>query len=350
MADYQPTEIVDIIIEFGRNNENYRDCARSYALRFPNRRHPNNITIRSLLNRARHGRLRRERKKKDRTENTRLNTNIIRMVTHDPHVSQRTISRHAQTSLSTVNRVLRANHFHPYHIERHQALTEAQKRARVMFCQWGLQKLGDDNAFFDRVLFSDEASFHNTGTLNRHNCHYYSKNNPHWLRRIDHQHRWRVNVWCGILDGKIVGPHFFDGNLNGAIYHQFLQYELQGLMENINLRTVREMWFQHDGAPPHYAGSVRDYLDESFHRRWIGRNGFIRWPANSPDLTPCDFFLWGYVKDIVYAQAPTTSVDMKRRIRNAMAQIPEEMIRRTTNSVRERFRKCLNVEGDVFEH
>jgi hypothetical protein len=35
---------------------------------------------------------------------------------------------------------------------------------------------------------------------------------------------------------------------------------------------------------------------------WIGRAGaadeeWMKWPPRSPDLTPCDFFLWGYVKE-----------------------------------------------------
>ena len=65
---------------------------------------------------------------------------------------------------------------------------------------------------------------------------------------------------CGIFDGQIVGPHFFNANLNGAMYLQFLQTDLQELMKDINLQTLRDMWFQHDGAPAHYAGVVREYL------------------------------------------------------------------------------------------
>jgi len=90
------------------------------------------------------------------------------------------------------------------------------------------------------------------------------------------------------------------------MYLQFLQTDLQELIEDINLQTLRGMWFQHDGAPAHYAGVVRDYLNERFSQRWIGRNGFIRWPSNSPDLTPCDYFLWDYVKGIVFATKPAT--------------------------------------------
>jgi len=42
-------------------------------------------------------------------------------------------------------------------------------------------------------------------------------------------------------------------------------------MEDINLQTLRGMWFQYDGAPAHYAGVVRDYSNERFSQRWIGR-------------------------------------------------------------------------------
>jgi len=40
-------------------------------------------------------------------------------------------------------------------------------------------------------------------------------------------------------------------------------------------------------------------------QRWIGRTGkeddaLMRWPPRSPDLTPCDFFFCGFVKDTVF--------------------------------------------------
>ena len=31
--------------------------------------------------------------------------------------------------------------------------------------------------------------------------------------------------------------------------------------------------FQQDGAPPHWGLIVRDFLNETFPNRWIGRNG-----------------------------------------------------------------------------
>jgi hypothetical protein len=49
------------------------------------------------------------------------------------------------------------------------------------------------------------------------------------------------------------------------------------------------------------------FLDMHFPWRWVGRDGPIPWPPLSSDITPLDFLLWGYVKDIVY-RTPVTSL------------------------------------------
>jgi len=63
--------------------------------------------------------------------------------------------------------------------------------------------------------------------------------------------------------------------------------------------------YQQDGAPPHWHKEVREYRNEHLPGRWVGRaadtdNTFCTWPPRSPDLTVCDFLLWGFVKDNVY--------------------------------------------------
>ena len=57
---------------------------------------------------------------------------------------------------------------------------------------------------------------------------------------------------------------------------------------------------QKDGAPPHWGSHFRRFLDATFPNRWIGRDGPTPWPPRSPDITPLNFFLWGYVKDTSY--------------------------------------------------
>jgi hypothetical protein len=61
---------------------------------------------------------------------------------------------------------------------------------------------------------------------------------------------------------------------------------------------------QLDGTPPHFALHVRDYLNETFARRWIGRGSEaspapFAWPPGSPNLTAPDNALWGFIKERV---------------------------------------------------
>ncbi|GBO03083.1 hypothetical protein AVEN_211149-1 [Araneus ventricosus] len=59
---------------------------------------------------------------------------------------------------------------------------------------------------------------------------------------------------------------------------------------------------QQDGAPPHYGNIVREFLDTTFPQRWIGRGAVMAWPPRSPDITPLEFYLWGYVKQHVNSE------------------------------------------------
>jgi len=52
MADYRPNEIVDMIMILGESRNNYAAAARLYAERYPNRKHPSNVTIQTLTQRA----------------------------------------------------------------------------------------------------------------------------------------------------------------------------------------------------------------------------------------------------------------------------------------------------------
>ena len=63
------------------------------------------------------------------------------------------------------------------------------------------------------------------------------------------------------------------------------------------------------------------------------------WPPHSLDITPLDFFLWGYVKDIVYRTKVWDMTDLKQKISNAIATIDETMLQRTWQEIE----YCLDV-------
>jgi hypothetical protein len=188
--------------------------------------------------------------------------------------------------------------------------------------------------------------------VSRHNMHYWSIDNPHWVRHVDHQVRWSINVWGGIIGEHVLGPHFFEGHLNGQMYLEFLRNECTDLIDQLPLNVVRNMIFQHDGAPAHFHNQVVNFLNQEFPGNWIGRGRghLIQWPPRSPDLTPLDFFLWGYVKERVFQEIPTTREDMMERIQQAFAAIRRETLRNVGRSFYSRIERCVEVNGRNFEH
>ena len=52
-----------------------------------------------------------------------------------------------------------------------------------------------------------------------------------------------------------------------------------------------------DGTPPHFAVVVHEWLNAQFSGKWTSRRGLHEWLARSSDLTPCIFFLWGWLKE-----------------------------------------------------
>jgi hypothetical protein len=49
-------------------------------------------------------------------------------------------------------------------------------------------------------------------------------------------------------------------------------------------------------------------------RELLQAEGPTVWPPRSPDLTPLDFFAWGFVKDVVYRRKVRDLADLRQRI------------------------------------
>jgi hypothetical protein len=76
-----------------------------------------------------------------------------------------------------------------------------------------------------------------------------------------HQHRFSLNVWAGIVDNHLIGPHILPNRLRVDNFLNFLENELDNLLDAVPLATRRDIRIQMDGAGPHYAIRVREWFN-----------------------------------------------------------------------------------------
>src|SRR5215467_11024129 len=335
---------VNMLLVLGECHKNYRRAAAVFFERYQIRKSPTTFFNVEKSLRENGTFAKRTRNKTKPVVNEANTINICAAIALNPHISQRVLARTSGVSRSSIQRIMNNQKYHPYHIVLTQELLRRDFERRITFCNWLRNNVAENN-FLERILFSDESTFQNSGHVNRHNMHYWAVENPNWMRAVPFQHRWSLNVWCGIIGNYVIGRYFFEGTVKSQNYYNFLKYDLPVLLEEVPLNVRRDMWFQQDGAPPHFANLVKRYLNKKFRNKWIGRDGPVNWPPRSPDLSPLDFFLWGYVKDKVMLHPPTTREDMKERIRDACATVTPEMLTNVRNNVLIRAQKCLEVNG-----
>ena len=154
--------------------------------------------------------------------------------------------------------------------------------------------------------------------------------------------------WCVIGD-QLTGPLIFPPIVTSDIYSNFLQEDLPAPLQSVPLQTRRQVYYQHDGTRPHFSQVVRQYVNQKFPNRWIGRGGTPNWPPRSPDLNPLDYHVWGSMKAMVCAHKVNTR-ELFQRILSAARTIKKAaVLRKFTISMVTRVLKYIQADGGHFK-
>ncbi|GBM10999.1 hypothetical protein AVEN_1334-1 [Araneus ventricosus] len=116
-------------------------------------------------------------------------------------------------------------------------------------------------------------------------------------------HSEKVIVWCGFKASLIVEP-FFVGEIGpagpvtctftGVHYESLFAQPYQSSTPTACICRLRI--FLQGGTPPHVANPVKRVLSLHFRNDRIPSCHFpTNCPPRSPDLNPCDFWLWGFL-------------------------------------------------------
>ncbi|GFX11972.1 uncharacterized protein TNCV_2997561 [Trichonephila clavipes] len=179
----------------------------------------------------------------------------------------------------------------------------------------------------NKINRHSQAHFWLNGYVNKQNCHIWSEANPQVYVETP-IHSEKLTVWCALWAGGIIGPYFKNDEghnvtVNGDRYRAMIT---NFFIPELNNHDVQELWFQQDGATCLTARATIDLLKDTFGDRLISRFEPVNWPPRSCDLTPLDYFLWGYVKSLVYADKPQTLDHLEDNIRRVIADIRPQML------------------------
>lgn len=275
---------------------------------------------------------------------------VIDYFANNPNISLRVASLDLALPRENIRRCLKRNSIRPFKPKFLHTLRAGDTEKRMEYCLWAQGEYLNSRKFLASVMFSDEATFTTNGVVSSQNARYWASENPNWVINCKSQYSVKVNVWCGILKDRIIGPFFFEGNMNANNFMEFLEGELSAVIDELPLAERRNLIFQLDGCSVHYSRIVRQWLNEKFPNGWIGRGSeLIEWPPRSPDLTILDFYLWGLLTQKVYKTRPRNRAELCDRIRQACAEITPQEIKKALRHSRKRYDKCVEINGGLVE-
>lgn len=272
--------------------------------------------------------------------------------TENPTTSIRRASQALGIPRSSLHRIQRKLKLHPYKIQVFQELSDFDMERRLTFAMKMIDMILDSTIKTKRIWFSDEAHFWLTGYVNKQNYRFWANENPRVFETTSMKPQ-RITVWCAISEKGIIGPVFLDQTINGERYKQMLVKDFIPFAQGMG--AVDRFWFMQDGALPHRTNDVFKLLNEHFDGRVLGLGypnkfaGGLDWAPYSPDLNPCDFFLWGYLKDKVYRNKPGNLTELKAAITLEINNIGQEMIQNVIRGFESRLHAVVEREGAHIE-
>lgn len=268
-------------------------------------------------------------------------TDIAAAIADSPQSSLRRLSNQSGLSFGSVRNALRANGMRPYKIRMVQNLLPSDPAARVQYCQWLMTMISPDQDELNDWFWSDEAWFHLDGYVNSQNSRMWATENLHHLHE-ERLHAQKLGVWCAMSRCKIFVV-FFNETVNSVRYIEMVNQFVGSLSEE----ELNKAWFQQDNAPAHTADVTLDHLNRVFSGRLISKG---LWPPRSPDLSPLDFYLWGYLKQVAYNNHPRTIQQLQQCIQTCIEEIPTATLKVVFRNMMNRVSVCEGQNGAHFEH
>jgi histone-lysine N-methyltransferase SETMAR len=272
---------------------------------------------------------------------------IRRLVEKNPRISIHYIEAETGLSYGTIGRILH-DHLNLRKLSSRwipHELNENQQKKRVEICRKNLELLETQRWRLCDIVTGDESWIYHRKIGNK-------ASNSSWapkgqspqtvVKRNQFEPKSMVCVFIKTTGPVLVHVVPRGQSINNTYY---VENVLGPLIETLKSQTptsgTKNMKILHDNARPHVHENVKNFLNTN-HMTIIDH------PAYSPDLAPCDFWLFNEIKKRLPDR--TSEELLESQITEILNSIPKEEFQRTFQKWTERMKLCIENQGNYFEH
>lgn len=208
------------------------------------------------------------------------------------------------------------------------------------------------------MWFTGEARFYLNGRVECHNLVYTKTRKTddciNWPHRVVGKYTPStepcVTVWAAMNSELSIGPFFCDGELTSEKYTEILKKFVESLRPLTS--SIDHPIFIHDDSKIHANSDVTNYLEKQFPHHWIGTgSSYGVWPHHSPDLTPINYFLWGYLKSRAFKTELKEGglEELKKRISDAFKNVTSDLLEESVEEYKTRLERVIKTNGELVD-
>ena len=225
-------------------------------------------------------------------------------------------------------------------------LNEQQKERRVQVYHDILEELETEPNLLGRVITGDESwIFEYDPETKRQSLQWKSPTLPRPKKARMSKSKIKVMLIAFFNVRGIVHTEFMPQGhtISQYIYRDVLRRLMRSVREKRRELYEKKSWLlHHDNAPVHNALSIREFLAKN-------SIAVLEQPPSSPDLAPCDCFLFPKFKGVMKGTRFPDVQAIKRAVTKELRAIPKKSFQECMDAWQRRMEKCIRAHGDYFE-
>lgn len=273
--------------------------------------------------------------------------NVAQIVRANRRITIRELAEELNISYGSVQSILTDN----LHMRRVSAkfvprlLTDEQKANRVSVCTELKDRLQADPDFIAKIVTGDESWVYGYDPETKmQSSQWKTPNSPRPKKARQSKSQIKTMLIVFFDSEGIVRSEFVPRGT--TVNSEFYKGLLQRLRNDIR-RKRPEKWangflLHHDNAPCHTSLLVREFLAKK-------NLPVCPHPPYSPDLAPCDFWLFPKIKTVLKGKRFDTIPDIEIATKEQLKALPKEAFQKCFQSWIQRWDKCIFSQGEYFE-